>query len=419
MLNPQPPANDSADLLQQQQYQASSTIFGSHDPVEILEALVNFLSMGFKQAELGLIGADDASVLQILAQIQDGDVRFANFTRHLSDYPASDAIAAIEVLAISNVETDQFLEPEEKQRLIDQGIRAAIFAPLVTNQQMIGLISLTHPTPIEASTARLRALRNLVDQAAIIFENKRLLDAARASAARLEAQVQLLQMLNSVTTGLARYSNQRALLDFAVENLTRAAEVDHAGVVLIEPGGETGVVVSEYPDTGSVSARLSMVDNPLFTLALKTPDRPLVIDHVVTSELVPQETRDLFARIGIHGLMIVPLVVFGEVIGSLGLDLYSADKKFSSQAIESASIVGAQIAVSLQNLRLYNDAQERAEQLQRIARNEALLNTIVGRYQTISTIDDLLSLTVRELGQALNARRGRIRLQVAETEAAS
>lgn len=419
MLNPLPPANDSVDLLQQHQYQASSTIFGSYDPVEILEALVNFLAADFERAELGLVDVDNASSIRILAQLEGGDVHEVNFTRHLTEYPASDAIAAIEVLAIPDVEADQFLEDEEKQHLLAQGVRAAIFAPLVTNQQMIGLISLTNIAPLEVSPARLRSLRNLVDQAAIVFENKRLLDQARASAARLESQVQLLQILNSVTTGLARFRDQRDLLGFAVENLTRAAEVDHAGVVLLEPGGETGIVVSEYPDTGSVSARLSMTDNPLMTLALKTPDRPLVINNALTNELVPQETRELFSRIGIHGLMIVPLVVFGEIIGSLGLDLYSPDKQFSNQAIETAAVVSAQIAVSLQNIRLYNDTQDRAEQLQRIARNEALLNTIVGRYQTISSIDDLLNLTVRELGQALNARRGRVRLQVAESEAAS
>ncbi len=418
MLNPQPSANASVDLLQQQ-YHASSTIFGSHDPVEILEALTNFLSAGFMHAELGLVDPEDTNVLQILAQVERGELKAVNFTRQISEYPASDAIAAIEVLVVPDVETDQFLEPEEKRRLIDQGVNSAIFAPMVTNQRMIGLISLTHPHPLAAEPARLRSLRNLVDQAAIIFENRRLLDAARASASRLESQVQMLQILNSVTTGLSSFSDQRGLLNFAVERLMHVADVDHAGVVLIEPGGETGVVVSEYPDTGSISARLSMHDNPLFTLALKTPDQPLVINDVAQAEVLPPDTRSLFARIGIYGVMIVPLVVYGEVIGSLGLDLYSADKKFSAQAIETASILSAQIAVSLQNIRLYNDTRARAEQLQRIARNEALLNTIVGRYQTTTTIDDLLSLTVRELGQALNARRGRVRLQVTETEAAT
>lgn len=419
MLNPQPSVTESESVaVLQQQYQASSTIFGSHDPGEILEALVNFLAAGFAYAELGLVDADDPNVIHVLAQIEGGSLKATDFSRQVSEYPASDAIAAIEVLAIPDVETDQFLETEEKQQLINQGTRAAILAPLVTGQQMIGLISLTNPLPLEAAPARLRSLRNLVDQAAIVFENKRLLDAARASADRLEAQVQLLQMLNGVTTGLARFSNQRELLDFATENLTRAAEIDHAGVVLIEPGGEAGIVISEYPDTGTVSARLNMTDNPLFTLAMKTPDQPLVIDDVTHAEILPPDTRDLFARIGIYGVMIVPLVVFGEVIGSLGLDLYSADKRFSKQAVETASLVAAQIAVSLQNIRLYSDAQARAEQLQKIARNEALLNTIVSRYQTISTIDGLLNLTVRELGQALNARRGRVRLQVAESEAA-
>ncbi len=80
MLNPQPSASDSVDLLQQQ-YQASSTIFGSHDPVESLEALVNFLAGGFARAELGLVDAEDPALIQILAQMDGSAVRESNFTR--------------------------------------------------------------------------------------------------------------------------------------------------------------------------------------------------------------------------------------------------------------------------------------------------------------------------------------------------
>jgi GAF domain-containing protein len=417
MGNPPLPGQATSDLLQRQ-YQASGTIYGSNDPVEILEAVSSFLDAGFVRAELALVSPTDPSVMIVQAVVENGSTRRVQYERPVSDYPASDAVAAVEILNVPDVARDYFLEDEEKNRLAGQGVAALVMAPMVTAQNLIGLLLFTHNTPLEVPAPRLRALRSLVDQAAVVFENQRLLMQARASADSLAHQVQTLATINQIATGIARYTDQQELLNYAAYAIVRALDVDHVGVILLEEDRRAGIVVAEYPLTAALNTRMNMVDNPLMTLVLRDPTKPLIVEDAQNDPSLPQDNRDLFKTIGIYALCIVPLVIGGEVIGSIGLDITEPNKRFNEQTTELVGIIGSQLTVALQNARLITDAQRRADEQQRIARDESLVSSLAAQYQRTSNIEDLLTITVRELGTTLGARRGRIRLEVPQTSRA-
>lgn len=411
MGNPPLPGQATSDLLQKQ-YQASGTIYGSSDPVEILEAIHSFLDAGFARAELALISPTDQTMAIIQAVIENGQVRRTDITRPISEYPASDAVAAVEILNVPDVAKDYFLEDEEKTRLAGQQVSALLMAPMVTAQNLIGLLLFTHPQPLEVPAPRLRALRNLVDQAAVVFENQRLLMQARASADSLASQVQTLATINQIATGIARYTDQQELLNYVSYAIVRALDVDHVGVIMLDENRDFGTVVSEYPLTAALNTKLNMRDNPLMKMALRDPDRPIIIEDAQNDPILPADNRELFKRIGIFAIAVVPLLISGEVIGSIGLDINEPNKRFSAQTTELMGIIGSQLTVALQNVRYITDARRRADMQQRIARNESLVNNLSAQYQRSSNIEDLLAITVRELGNVLGARRGRIRLDV-------
>jgi GAF domain-containing protein len=66
-----------------------------------------------------------------------------------------------------------------------------------------------------------------------------------------------------------------------------------------------------------------------------------------------------------------------------------------------------QLAVALENATAYNQSQ-------RMVRNESLLNNISTQLQNQITLEQMMDVTVTELGRALGARRARIRLGQAE-----
>ncbi len=99
-------------------------------------------------------------------------------------------------------------------------------------------------------------------------------------------------------------------------------------------------------------------------------------------------------------VLAVPLVLRGEVIGSIEIETGDVPDE---DAIETAQSVAGRLAISLDNARLFEEAQQGTLQEQR-------LNEIVGRYQSAATVDELLQITLTELNDVFGAADGKIRI---------
>jgi sigma-B regulation protein RsbU (phosphoserine phosphatase) len=65
--------------------------------------------------------------------------------------------------------------------------------------------------------------------------------------------------------------------------------------------------------------------------------------------------------------------------------------------------VAGQVAIALQNTRLFAEAHQRAEY-------QMLVNLITQRIQSTTTVEDALQIAVRELGRAIEAQEASVRL---------
>jgi GAF domain-containing protein len=354
--------------LAEAQYEASSTIYGSNDPAEILSAMVAFSGTTFARAHLGLLDTDAAPPrLSILAEGDRDGLKVVSRSTALNNYPAHETLGAVEVLSIADVDSDPFLTDAERDRLRASGIRAALYIPLAVGQRMTGLMALEYAEPREFHPARLRAIRSLADQIAVVFENQTLLREARKSAAQLAQQVQALQTVNQLATGISSFTSERALLDYAVENLVAANGVDHVGLMLFDADGEWGTVVAEYPAQGALNSKLEVRSNPTILALQQDPERPVVIQSVQTDPMLPPHTREVLRGIGIEALMVMPIRIHNRLVGTIGFDIYEQGKSISPSMIELAQTMTAQLSIAIQNIRLFADTQRRAEQLQHIA----------------------------------------------------
>lgn len=97
----------------------------------------------------------------------------------------------------------------------------------------------------------------------------------------------------------------------------------------------------------------------------------------------------------------VPIVLRGEVLGAVEVE--SGGEMREHDTVELVQAIAQRLAVSLDRARLFEEAQETTAQEQHI-------NSIVARYQTAGTVDDLLRITLTELSESLGAQRGAIRL---------
>jgi putative methionine-R-sulfoxide reductase with GAF domain len=99
----------------------------------------------------------------------------------------------------------------------------------------------------------------------------------------------------------------------------------------------------------------------------------------------------------------VPIAVGNNVLGVLDVQ-HNVSQGLSEEDQSLLQSVANQIAVALNNAQLY-------EQTQRVAEREALVNRINQQIQRAATVEDVLQVASRELGQALGATQAAVYLQ--------
>ena len=231
-------------------------------------------------------------------------------------------------------------------------------------QEMV-TINFESPQVFDESYRRL--FRTVADQIGIVLQNHRLLRETQVSAIQLSEQVETLSTLNSIFNLANTSRDEKVLLDSIVVALVDLLKVDHAAIVLLDSTGLAGDVITEHPDHGAIGIRFDMQTNPLYGAMAKQDFQPVVVNNLETYPGFDEATREMLAGLGVKAMLLVAIMVQGNVIGSLGLDIYNTYRQFTPEMVNIAQTVMAQAGVTLQNLRLLQDTQRRAEQLQVIA----------------------------------------------------
>ncbi|MDI6696847.1 MAG: GAF domain-containing protein [Anaerolineales bacterium] len=107
-----------------------------------------------------------------------------------------------------------------------------------------------------------------------------------------------------------------------------------------------------------------------------------------------------------------PIELRGVRLGVLRLRRRAEEGPWSQHEIEATRETVAQMAQALENARLLEEIQNRAKQ-------EELINQIVGRAQSALSLDAVMRTTVQEITRAISAARVQIRLGSANSDADS
>jgi len=91
---------------------------------------------------------------------------------------------------------------------------------------------------------------------------------------------------------------------------------------------------------------------------------------------------------------VVPISLRGEVLGALGLHETERKRQWTNDEIALVEAVADQMALAIENARLLEETQQRAEQ-------EQALSQMTARFTRSLDVDALLQTAVRELGQLL------------------
>jgi signal transduction histidine kinase len=226
---------------------------------------------------------------------------------------------------------------------------------------------------------------------AVALENARLFEQTRRHLQQAEQRSQELALINRISDNLSASLDLDEVLRSTVTELATTLGVEQCGLVLFDWTQGYGRLVAEYqrrPDETGRDVRIPVAGNLSLARVLETK-APLAIRDA-QNDLLLANVREIIVRRGIKSILLLPLVVRGEVIGTIGLDELRAMRDFTPAEVELAQTITNQAASAIANARLYEDVKRRAVQLQTIQEVTGRISAILDPGELLAQVAGLL-----------------------------
>jgi class 3 adenylate cyclase/DNA-binding response OmpR family regulator len=299
---------------------------------------------------------------------------------------------------VSSYQSFQEDRPEIQQRLQayqQAGIHSTLIVPLISQFDVMAVLALHfcgEPHIWEEDEIKLTNI--VADQAALAISQARAYEKVRSLAKRET-------LINTITSAIRSTLDPQAIFTAITKQLGQALQVNGCALSLwtkknqfvkcvgLYDVSEIGVEPEDFTNKELPQSIVPISENPVLQELLKT-SKPVVLEDM--EEHSEMNRFDLPLRSPARALLIVPLIVDGEIIGSISLRQTHSSRQWSQSDIELAQAVASQAAIAVQQARLYEKTKLQAKRLAEGERRVRELN----KYLTESVLKRFLPQTMVE-----------------------
>ncbi|MFP5207948.1 MAG: SpoIIE family protein phosphatase [Acidobacteriota bacterium] len=230
-------------------------------------------------------------------------------------------------------------------------VRSELAVPLIAKNRLIGVMDLESEETGYFKPEHLRVLTLTASRIAQAIENARLY-------ARVSRQAQTLEVLNEISIELASILELDKLFERVGQLLRRLIDYQMFSIMLLDEKGET--LITRYAwrfGYAHAPLRRIPVNSGLVGAAVREWRQINVPDVLQDPRYLPMnpETRSE---------LIVPLFYKGRIIGVLDLE-HTRPAFFNEQHERMLATLAAQVAIAIENARLYQAVRRQERQLER------------------------------------------------------
>jgi GAF domain-containing protein len=267
-------------------------------------------------------------------------------------------------------------------------VRSWIGAPLLSRGRMIGSLNVDKKEPGYYTAEDAQLVLAFANQAAVVIENARLIEAERARAAQL-------RLVGNISQRVLSILEPEALLDYAVKAIQSEFDYYFVDAFLVDPGGEYVVF-----QTSSSAEHAQMWRDQHLRFAI---GREGITGHVAAtgqpylSNDVAQDPLYIADKLlpDTRSELCVPIRAGNRILGVLDLNSQSLNA-FDDQDLFVTQSLTDQLALGLENARLFAAERRSRLELKSIQATAALLSADVH-------LDTLLHRIVAEAALAFRA----------------
>jgi diguanylate cyclase (GGDEF)-like protein/putative nucleotidyltransferase with HDIG domain len=236
---------------------------------------------------------------------------------------------------------------DEKDEIESKEIE--ILMPLISRDRLIAILVLGKKKSGRYSLEEYSIITNIAERVAVTMEKEYLSEQLR------ERETEL-SVINNCSTIVASSLNIQEIFGSFIEELKKVVDVNWASIVLVEEEGLSCVALSSKEGSAyQVGEKIPMQSSG--TGWVVTHKKPTV-ERDLSQEIRFSTGHDFYEQ-GMLSMVYLPLIAKAEVIGSLILASRSPNA-YSQQHVKLLEQLASQIAMPLENARLYAVTEEKA-----------------------------------------------------------
>lgn len=375
-------------------YQAGRALSDATTEQDILEIVVNYLVLPhIDQVLMIRLNSDDWSTPGANADIMavwnaSGQSALQGVALTEDQFAAWEQISTNTVHAISDIHTDQSLNPAQRAAVEGFGARSLVIIPLRVPQRVIGAIWIGSPEPYVYTDSEIRTYQAFGENASLSMEASYLLQQTDRRARQLETSAEVSQSAGKIL-------DLSVLLPRIVNLIRGAFGYDHVQVFLMDDADEYAELRASTGEAGrqlvSIGHKLAKGSDSVIGMVTATGEPQIALD---TTDADVVHYPNIYLPLT-RSEMALPLIVQERVIGAL--DVQSIEPyAFKDEDVQVLTTLAAQISVAIDNANLYESAQDQAEKM-------GFLFEVTTAATAADTLDEALQGVASQLHDLLGA----------------
>ena len=252
-------------------------------------------------------------------------------------------------------------------------LRTVLAIPMLRADELLGVIAIFRHVVRPFTESQIALMETFADQAAIAIENARLLTELQARTADLTRSVRELQALGEVGQTLNSTLDVETVLSTIASRASQLAGTDSCTVYEWDEQAEALVLRVTHN-----------LDDEIVAVARRSPIRrgegvggrmaitlePIQIADIAQEGAYAGPLRDVLLRTGTRGLLGVPLLREGRLIGGLTVTRKTPGE-FPAEVVDLLKTFASQSALAIQNARLFQEIGDKSRQLEQADRHKS------------------------------------------------
>ncbi len=290
----------------------------------------------------------------------------------------------------------------------------AVSKALVVGGQEIGSLAV-EDIDKDAGTGTAVLLAQVATQLSSHIETLRLENQTEDALANAQRRSREMTQLNAIVARVSKTLDLTESLRIVAEELVSALHIAQSSITLIDDARENLIIAASYPAGEELEGVIIPIEGNLLTQRVLETRQYVFVPDAQNNPLTAV-THGIFRKQHIQSLAVFPMIIGGNLIGTVGLDIKQANTSFTEDQLQLAETIIAQAATTVQNARLFAQTEEALAEAKRRSEEMATVNRVAQIASRQVDVEPLLQAIYNELRKLMDVGTFHIMLYNADLD---